>query len=163
MGGSKRNHVIKKALQEFAEPPVEDECICKAFGSRGSNKIDVELPDGHRALVILPAKFHKKIWIRKGSYVIVKAIEDSKTEGGERFFNGEIVRVLLKDDEKHLKSLEGPVWPERFCDGSTVDDGYTSEEEEGEEEEDLPEHLRRVENRKIIHYIEEDDSEDDSE
>lgn len=168
MGGSKRNHVIKSALQEYAEPPGEDECICRALGSRGSNKIDVELPDGHKALVILPARFHKKIWIRKGSFVIVKAIRDEE-EDGERFFTGEIVRVLLKDDVKYLKSLKKDnVWPPRFTDDDIAcvesmlenldvgddDDATTSDDE-------LPPHLQRVQNRRVIQYQDDDDSDDD--
>ena len=170
MGGSKRNHVIKSALQEYAEPPGEDECICKALGSRGSNKIDVELPDGHTALVILPARFHKKIWIRKGSFVIVKAVRDD-VEEGERFFTGEIVRVLLKDDVKYLKTLKKDgedVWPSRF---STPDDvstmfqelevGETDSDSASSDEEELPPHLQRVQNRRIIQYLDDDDDEEE--
>lgn len=169
MGGSKRNHVIKSALQEYAEPPGEGECICKALGSRGSNKIDVELPDGHTALVILPARFHKKIWIRKGSFVIVKAVRDD-VEGDERFFTGEIVRVLLRDDVKYLKTLKkeggGDVWPSRFGASDDIcsvfqelEVGETDEESTSDDE--LPPHLQRVQNRRVVQYLDDDDDDDD--
>jgi len=165
MGASKRSHVIKNVLSEYADPPGEGECICRALGSRGSNKIGVELPDdGHHALVILPAKFHKKIWIRKGSFVIVKAIEDRIEDDGRRFFNGEIVRVLLKDDVKHLKSLES-VWPERFlhveektCQVDTYGDSCEDSNEDNDD--DMPSHLQRVQNRKVVHYMDDDSGED---
>jgi probable RNA-binding protein EIF1AD len=171
MGGSKRNHVIKSALQEYAEPPGEDEHICKALGSRGSNKIDVELPDGHTALVILPARFHKKIWIRKGSFVIVKAVRDEEEEG-ERFFTGEIVRVLLKDDVKYLKTLKKDgkdVWPSRFSTPEDVStmfqelevDSETDSDSASSDEDELPPHLQRVQNRRIIQYLDDDDDDDD--
>lgn len=158
MGGSKRGHVISKALMEYADPPEDGEYICRALGSRGNNKIDVELPDdGHHALVILPAKFHKKIWIRKGSFVIVKAHDDRVEADGTRFFNGEIVRVLLKDDEKYLKGLDS-VWPTRFL-GSVEEKEDESWEGSDSDGDDLPPHLQRVQNRTVVHYS---DSEDDS-
>ena len=173
----------QRALQSYAEPPGPDEIICQARGSRGGNKVDVLLPDGFQALVILPAKFRKQIWIRKGSFVIVQVTADEENEKGERTFNGEIVRVLLKDDEKHLRTLEGGTyWPERWCvsepqDGDDDADGVDAgEEEEGadegektggevaahressDSEEELPEHLRRVSNRRRMQY--QDDSSD---
>jgi probable RNA-binding protein EIF1AD len=177
MGGAKKNHVIQRALQEYAEPPGESEMICQARGSRGSNKIDVLLPDGLEALVILPAKFHKKIWIRKGSFVIVQVIQDEIDDKGSRTFNGEIVRVLLKDDEKHLRSLEGGKhWPELWClpcdedldDLSCEDviaatqgvDGLDGTEEDSSEE-DLPAHLQRVSNRRRYQYQDDTSSDDD--
>ena len=118
---------VQRALQSFADPPGPDELICQARGSRGGNKVDVMLPDGYHALVILPAKFRKQIWIRKGGFVIVQVTRDEEDEEGQRSFNGEIVRVLLKDDEKHLRALEGGThWPERWCitDGDGDGDGY---------------------------------------
>ena len=91
------------------------------------------LPDGHHALVILPAKFRKQIWIRKGGFVIVQVTVDEEDGNGQRSFNGEIVRVLLRDDEKHLRSLEGGAhWPERW----SLDDRDGEGEESGEDGED---------------------------
>ncbi len=95
--------------------------------------MDVMLPDGHHALVILPAKFRKQIWIRKGGFVIVQVTVDEEDGNGQRSFNGEIVRVLLRDDEKHLRSLEGGAhWPERW----SLDDRDGEGEESGEDGED---------------------------
>ena len=177
MGGAKKNHVIQRALQEYAEPPRADEIICQARGSRGSNKIDVMLPDGFEALVILPAKFHKKIWVRKGSFVIVQVIQDETDDRGERTFNGEISRVLLKDDEKHLRCLEGgKYWPERWClaaeegrhdegsgeEGEKVSESYRDHDEScSSSEDDLPEHLQRVSNRRRAQLQDDSTSDDD--
>ena len=138
------------------------------------------LPDGFQALVILPARFRKQIWIRKGSFLIVEVIQDEEKDG-ERVFNGEIVRVLLKDDEKHLRALDGGTWwPERW---SVTDDDRDTDvnsdqgaEEGGEKErgdvetsasassseDELPEHLQRVPNRRRSLYRDDDDSSDDS-
>ena len=111
----RRTHVLRQALQEYASPPGPGECICKAHGSRGSNHIDVELPNGERTLMLLPAKFHRKLWIRKGSYVIVELLADGEDAGES--VRGQIARVLMQDDVKYLKAMVG-VWPERFAKSS---------------------------------------------
>jgi len=134
------------------------------------------LPDGFQALVILPARFRKQIWIRNGGFLIVEVIEDVE-RGGERVFNGEIVRVLLKDDEKHLRGLDGGVWwPERWSvreDEEEEEEAEEAEEaEEGEEREEgeeggtssdeLPEYLQRVSNRRRVPYQDDSDDSEDS-
>jgi len=134
------------------------------------------LPDGFQALVILPARFRKQIWIRNGGFLIVEVIEDVE-RGGERVFNGEIVRVLLKDDEKHLRGLDGGVWwPERWSvreDEEEEEEAEEAEEaEEGEEREEgeeggtssdeLPEYLQRVSNRRRVTYQDDSDDSEDS-
>lgn len=168
----KRTHVFQQALHEFPEKPNDSQSICKARGSRGSNIIEVERPDGKTTLCLLPAKFHKKIWIRRGSFVIVEsneAVEDER-------ITGQIVRVLMKDDIKYLQSLEG-VWPQRFQDDAALSDEFARrvnlcqhENQEKEEEntdvrgtrsgtcsdgsssdDDLPP-LEKIRNRKIIQY-----------
>jgi probable RNA-binding protein EIF1AD len=65
--------------------------------------------------MLLPAKFHRKIWIRKGSYVIVELLADGENAGES--VRGQIARVLMQDDVKYLKSMDG-VWPERFAESS---------------------------------------------
>ena len=141
--------------------------------------MDVMLPDGFQALVILPARFRKQIWIRNGGFLIVEVIEDVE-RGGERVFNGEIVRVLLKDDEKHLRGLDGGVWwPERWSvredeeeeeeaeEAEEAEEGEEREEgEEGEEggtsSDELPEYLQRVSNRRRVPYQDDSDDSEDS-
>ena len=166
---------LQQALQSYASPPGPNEVICRAQGSRGGNKVDVMLPDGFQALVILPARFRKQIWIRNGGFLIVEVIEDAE-RGGERVFNGEIVRVLLKDDEKHLRGLDGGVWwPERWSvrEEAEAEEGEGEEEEEAEGEEDegedrssssdeLPEYLQRVSNRRRVPYQDDSDESEDS-
>ncbi len=40
----------------------------------------VELPDGRVTLCIMPHKFNKKLWVRKGGFVIVEEHEDAATD-----------------------------------------------------------------------------------
>ena len=35
----------------------------------------MEYPDGRSTLCLLPAKFHKKLWIKKGNFLYVEAAE----------------------------------------------------------------------------------------
>lgn len=46
----------------------------------------VEFPDGRSTLCLLPAKFHKKLWICKGSYCIIE--EQAAAAEGERRVTG---------------------------------------------------------------------------
>lgn len=66
----------------------------------------MEYPDGRSTLVLLPAKFHKKLWIKKGNFLFVEGIED---EGADARVTGQIVRVLFDEDVKQLKKMQG-VW-----------------------------------------------------
>lgn len=65
----------------------------------------VEFPEGRTTLCLLPAKFHKKLWIKRGSFLIVEGAAD-EVDGR---VTGQILRVLYEDQVKHLKRMAG-VW-----------------------------------------------------
>ncbi len=46
--------------------------IARVVEPRGSNQLEVELPDGGLRLVIIPSKFHKVVFFKKGDLVIVE-------------------------------------------------------------------------------------------
>lgn len=68
----------------------------------------VEYPDGQQTLCIIPAKFNKKLWVRRGGYLIIddsiEALEDESSR-----VTGTIVQVLYDDHVKELKRMPG-VW-----------------------------------------------------
>ncbi len=64
----------------------------------------VEYPDGRTTLCLLPSKFHKKFWIKRGTFLIIEA-----AEGVEDRISGQIVGVLYEAHVKRLKRMEG-VW-----------------------------------------------------
>lgn len=68
----------------------------------------VEFPDGKRTLCIIPAKFHKKLWIRNGSYLMVEADRDI-----EAAVSGQVTRVLFDEHVKQLQRMPG-VWCVRW-------------------------------------------------
>lgn len=102
-----RKHVTSP---DYVEPPRDGQEIVRAVGSRGSNLIEVELAGGECTLCLLPAKFNKKLWVKRGGYLIV-ALGDAE---GTQSVKGTIVHVLYEDDVRRLKSMPD-VWPAAFC------------------------------------------------
>ena len=100
--------------------------IAKVVATRGSNQFDV-LVSSHETtpqLAILPSKFHKLIWVKRGDYCIVETGEETQdTNSGVRFI---ITHILYKDQIKHLKAKK--LWP-------SSKEFETNEEEAGEDEE----------------------------
>ena len=64
-------------------------------------------PDGKSTLVLLPAKFNKKLWVRRGGFVIIDEVDAEAT--GDNRVTGTIVSVLFDADVRQLKKLPG-VW-----------------------------------------------------
>ena len=58
--------------------------------------------DGASALVLLPARFRKKVWIKKGSYLIVEESPASRGAGKGRI-SGSIESILSHEDVKDLQ------------------------------------------------------------
>lgn len=66
--------------------------------------MQVEFPDGRRTLCLIPAKFHKKLWIKNGNFLVVEAVE-----GVDAAVTGQIVQVLYAEHVKQLQRMPG-VW-----------------------------------------------------
>ena len=60
----------------------------------------------------MPTKFRKNVWIKRGDFCIVEAIEE-----GDKV-KGEIVRILYKDQIRFIKSEK--LWP--FKDSKEVEE-----------------------------------------
>ena len=74
----------------------------------------MELPDGQKGLAILPTKFNKLIWMKRGDYVIVTKSEGQFTtsSGKQNGVESMIQHILLKDQVNHIKK-EGLWWEKR--------------------------------------------------
>ncbi|KAK9830876.1 hypothetical protein WJX81_000816 [Elliptochloris bilobata] len=103
-------HVLQSALQDAVQPPTGCQSIVRAVGSRGGNHVEVEFPDGRRTLAMLPARFNKKLWVRRGGYLVVEEAEDV----GAGAVSALIVSVLYSDGVRALRKLPG-VWPAEFA------------------------------------------------
>lgn len=116
-----RKHLTDGVLHNFPEP-ADGERIAKVVHTRGCNQFDILLATTVAAtpsipqLAILPAKFHKLVWVKRGDYVIVRMATDEvdeteretadKSSGGIRFM---IVHILFKEQVKNLKTKQ--LWP----------------------------------------------------
>eukprot|EP01116_Phalansterium_solitarium_P017164 TRINITY_DN415_c0_g1_i1.p2 TRINITY_DN415_c0_g1~~TRINITY_DN415_c0_g1_i1.p2 ORF type:complete len:190 (+),score=66.97 TRINITY_DN415_c0_g1_i1:128-697(+) len=104
-----RKHLTRDALNSFPVP-AETETIAKVVELRGSNICCVLYPDGERVLAQIPNRFSKLIWIKRGSYVIVKQ-PPNITNYKVRAL---VEHILFADQIKHIKSLN--LWPAEFTD-----------------------------------------------
>lgn len=69
-----------------------------------TTQTQVEFPCGRRTLCLIPARFHKKLWIKNGNFLIVEEVEAI-----DAAVSGQIVKVLYADHVKQLQRIPG-VW-----------------------------------------------------
>jgi probable RNA-binding protein EIF1AD len=123
-----RKHLTDAVLHDFPEPS-DKECIAKVVATRGSNQFDVLVSNESKPqLAILPSKFHKLIWVKRGDYCIVEMGEETNdTNSGVRFL---ITHILYKDQIKHLKDKK--LWPKTKEFETNKDEAKSDEEENGD-------------------------------
>ncbi|CAM9377175.1 unnamed protein product [Choristocarpus tenellus] len=114
-----RKSVTDNYLNSLPEPG-DDEEIALVQAPRGSNIIEILLASGEQALAILPTRFRKLIWVKRGDFLIASTstgdFENSAGEAGK--VRHRVEHILNKDQVKHLKKVG--LWPEAFA---TVDKG----------------------------------------
>jgi probable RNA-binding protein EIF1AD len=139
-----RKHLTDAVLNDLPEPK-DHERIAKVVATRGGNQFDILLSttaldeDRTPQLALLPTKFHKLVWVKRGDYVIVQTggkadgEQDDDDEKGIRFI---ISHILYKDQVKHLQ-IKG-LWPEKDPEFNrdVVRGGAEDGEAEGDAEED---------------------------
>lgn len=64
--------------------------------------VQVELTDGSSSLALLPAKFRKKLWIRRGNFVIIERTPQAEGSGKGKI-SGSIEAVLSHDDVNEIR------------------------------------------------------------
>lgn len=96
---SRKKHVEQEYIQRDVRPPTEGQAIAMSLGTRGGNIVEVQFENKSTTLCMIPAKFNKKLWIRKGGLVIV----DQTVQGGtDAKVTGTIAAVLYPE---HLKQF----------------------------------------------------------
>ena len=106
---TKRKHVIAE-LDDF-ELPNPDQTIAKIGENPGCRLFEVITPENIKnstktCLASLPKKFRNNVWVKRGTFVYIEAIEE-----GEKV-KAEIVKLLTSEHRKWLEK-EG-CWPEEF-------------------------------------------------
>eukprot|EP00124_Ichthyophonus_hoferi_P003239 Ihof_evm1s270 gene=Ihof_evmTU1s270 len=108
---TKMKYVAKEILEEFPEPdqlhPIMKVQL-PVVSSLGNNLHGLESPTGEKVLSNMPAKFQKRVWIKKGDYVIIEYVKEiTKVQA-------DIVHILYTDQIKHLKKRG--LWPQEWAD-----------------------------------------------
>ena len=124
-----RKHLTDAVINDLPVPNFEQgERIAKVLASRGGNLLEIDVasapPHFHDRtgttpqLALLPTKFRKLVWVKRGDYLIVTGDDQAdEHEGCENIKVRYMVKnILYKDQVKHLRGLDGGVWPERFVD-----------------------------------------------
>lgn len=121
---------------------------------------------------MLPQKFNKKLWVRKGGYVVV---EEEEAAAADSKVSGLIVSILYEEHIKQLKKRGE--WPSEFnadargCEGGLAEEEPDSREEmdkrdrdegggegSGDGDPDLPPIYKNTNRRQIIHEPDSDGS-----
>ncbi|KAI9088326.1 hypothetical protein DFS34DRAFT_402848 [Phlyctochytrium arcticum] len=105
--------------------PTDTQLIAKVLEPRGGSFL-VALPSKETILVILPKKFQKVIWVKRGNFVIIDRFDLTATK-----IEGEIAQVLFTDHIKYLRSLN--IWPTEFDDKDIETNGDSDADEREEE------------------------------
>nr|CCA24116.1 conserved hypothetical protein [Albugo laibachii Nc14] len=105
-----RKSVTQKVLDEYPEPRESvDEIVC-VLASRGSNIFEVLHTNGEVRLTMLPQKYHKLIWIKRGDFLIVTVGDAEMDNKGA--VKSLVLHILYKDQIKYLRRKE--LWPSGF-------------------------------------------------
>eukprot|EP01089_Gocevia_fonbrunei_P020388 TRINITY_DN7595_c0_g1_i3.p1 TRINITY_DN7595_c0_g1~~TRINITY_DN7595_c0_g1_i3.p1 ORF type:complete len:134 (-),score=29.82 TRINITY_DN7595_c0_g1_i3:25-426(-) len=110
-------HVKQQTLDEAPEP-TEDQQIVQVTEIRGTNILGVKFANGEEILCLMPAKFRKTVWVKKGGYVLIEPFTEmiKKEKYKDVKLKGRVVHVLFPPHIKQYKK-QG-IWPSAF-DGTT--------------------------------------------
>lgn len=151
---TKRKHVMKEMDLDNFEHPLENQQIVRICSSRGNNLHEVESADDsvtEHFLVSMPTKFRKNVWVKRGDFVLVEAIEE-----GDKV-KAEIVRILTPQHIKEFK--KDGIWPKKFTDPTETAakaTGSSDSDRDSDDDDDLVQNT----NRHHQHVEEDSDSED---
>lgn len=96
-------------LDNFPEPK-DNEQIAKVIEAKGRNIIEIEYSDETRVLALIPAKYHKKVWIKNGNFVIVEPT--ILPDAASRVLAVVTHPFLTNEDIQHL--IDTDRWPAEF-------------------------------------------------
>lgn len=115
---------MKVDLTDSGLPRMEEhDKIARVVDFRGSNIMEVELPEGGTTLARLPSRFQKLAWVKKGGYLVIQQGD----QDGTSKVDSEIKSVLYATHVKEMKR-EG-LWPLAFDSGEgSCNDSVQSKE-----------------------------------
>ncbi|KAG7400570.1 putative RNA-binding protein eif1ad [Phytophthora boehmeriae] len=146
MSGSGRKSAYRKGVTKrvlYGDPePKENELIVRVIALRGSNLFEIVDAAGAKSVTMLPTKFRKLIWVKRGDFLIVSEGDGGETttaKGTKGAVTSIVEHILYKEQIKNLKNKN--LWPAEFdatpasqWGGKIEAAEEEDEEEEGEEE-----------------------------
>eukprot|EP01023_Acetabularia_acetabulum_P054271 TRINITY_DN6108_c0_g2_i1.p2 TRINITY_DN6108_c0_g2~~TRINITY_DN6108_c0_g2_i1.p2 ORF type:complete len:159 (-),score=31.96 TRINITY_DN6108_c0_g2_i1:254-730(-) len=107
---TRRRHLVQQKQQEVVQVPEQGQKIVQAVSTQGGNVVEVKYPDGSQSFCLLPTRFNKTLWIRRGGYLIISELEQ---QGGNKI-RGMVESILYDKDIKQLKKMGNNIWPTEF-------------------------------------------------
>jgi len=110
---NKAKHVQQRILNDVPTPSSELQ-IVQVTDIRGTNILEVQYPNQERILCLMPAKFRKTVWVKKGGYVMIEPFKEliKKDKYKDEKLLGRIMHILLPQQIKELK--KAGIWPQEF-------------------------------------------------
>ena len=140
--GGYRKGVTSDVLDGLPEPE-EGESIVQVVGLRGSNLMEIVCADGSSSLAMLPNKFRKLIWVKRGDYLIAASahgdVETVNKKGGKQGKVKYMVsHILYKPQIKHL--TQRGLWPARFASAAVAETVASAQDNTASQGAELPWH-----------------------
>jgi len=89
----------------------ENQKIVKINEVRGNN-CEVEYPNGTKIVCLIPAKFRKAVWIKRGSYAIIDPLKEQDQFAQNSKIKGMLAHLILREQLKDMIQVD--YWPEEF-------------------------------------------------
>eukprot|EP00968_Pinguiococcus_pyrenoidosus_P025276 scaffold5800_cov189-Pinguiococcus_pyrenoidosus.AAC.4 len=181
-GFGRRSHyrkgVTAEVLYSCPEPDVANgERIAQIHSSRGGNVFGVIVFEpnaaspGDETLALLPTRFHKLIWVKRGDFLIVEKAAGAEEADADAGVGLRIKHVLYADQIKHLK--EKGFWPslleaaageaDRTAEGAAGEEAAAADRDE-EDLMDMPRNTNRdAMNRARLQNQDSDDEDSEEE
>eukprot|EP00775_Hariotina_reticulata_P009258 gene9258-9424_t len=121
--GQRRKHVTQTAFNQDVEPPSSNQQIVRALGTRGGNIVEVEYPNGSNTLCIMPAKFNRKLWVRRGGFLIIEPSPEAEQDATSRV-TGTICAVLY---DEHINNRRVIYYQSSGSDSEEEEEGGAGE------------------------------------
>ena len=115
MSGAKRRSGYRKTVQDDVLHGLPNlgplDSIAAIVKGAGSNLFEVVFADGSHTLAMLPSKFRKLVWLKRGDYVIVSGADGTTqtARGTAGAVTANVEHILYADAVRHLH-VEGQ-WP----------------------------------------------------
>lgn len=118
-----------RASQEDSAPALlpETDTYAKIIESRGKGQFLVTVPSNPASLLVyMPPKFRHALWIRRGSFVIIRRYAKAADSN-----ENELLHILSPEQIKEIK--RDGCWPAEFTNEILIESEESEESEEAEE------------------------------